>query len=87
MADKIKKGQYKVDITTFGGFTATADDAVIDGQGGSVYSSIVNGRDVMIRNNGQLTFIPFHAVDHAIITHTTEEVDAPVDDTCVVEEG
>lgn len=73
----------KVVITTIGGFSATADDAVSAGQGTGAYNALEMKRDVKILAENEITFIPYHAVDHAIITITRSEEEDPVDDTCV----
>lgn len=82
---KIWQNNYKVEITTGAGFTATADDAVTPGQGGSAWTALQGRMDVIIQGESETTFIPFHAVDHAIVTLTREEVDAPDDAACVQE--
>lgn len=78
------KQQVKVEITTAANFTVTADDAVVAGQGTAAYSALEAGRDQHIVNGANITFIPYHAVDHAIITLTQATVADPDDPTCVV---
>lgn len=72
----------RVVITTAVGFNVTADDATVKGQGTAAYGAIQNRRDVTVNNNGEITFIPYHAIDHAVITLTTSTVADPVDDVC-----
>lgn len=76
------KHQIKVDITTYQGFTATADDATVDGQGSGAFGAIQTGKDVTIAGNGTITYIPFKAIDHAEITQTNVTVADPTDDVC-----
>lgn len=76
----------KVDITTKSGFTATADDAVKKGQGTSAYGVIqsinTEMRNVVISDGTNETIIPFHAIDHAVVTKTRSQVADPTDDIC-----
>lgn len=79
------QNQIKVVITTGAGYEATADDAVNAGVGASAWSTLVAQGDVQILNGDEITFIPFRAVDHAIVTVTRTEVADPEDPTCVTE--
>lgn len=79
------QNQIKVVITTGAGYEATADDAVVAGVGSSTWATLVNQGDVQIPNGGEIIFIPFHAVDHAVVTITRTEVEDPEDPTCVTE--
>lgn len=81
------KQQVKVVITTQAGFSATADDAVSAGQGTAAYGALENHRDVVIAAETEKTFVPYHAVDHAVITFTRSTVDDPEDPTCVTDDG
>lgn len=74
--------KYSVEITTGGGYTATADDAVTDGVGSSARSLLAAGADITIATATGEIFIPFHAVDHAVITLTRTDDPDPVDPTC-----
>ena len=77
------KQSVKVVVTTIQGFTVTADDAVLNGQGTSAYGAIENRKDVTVRNGDESTFVPYRAIDHAVITFTMSTVDDPEDPTCV----
>lgn len=76
----------KVEVTTKTGFTATADDAVAKGQGTAAYGVIqsinTEMRNVVISNGTNETIIPFHAIDHAIVTKTRSQVQDPKDAIC-----
>ena len=74
----------KVVITTAGNFTYTADDAVKKGQGTNVAIALEQARDVESANadGTEITFIPFEAIDHAVITKTMTTVEDPKDDMC-----
>ena len=77
------KQLVKVDVTTIGGFTKTADDAVLAGQGTAAYGAIENGRNVIVADATEKTIIPFRAIDHAVVTLTLTQEQDPVDPTCV----
>ena len=78
------KTQIKVVITTQAAFTATADDSVVAGQGSAAYTAIQAHRDVYIDGETR-TYIPFDAIDHAVVTITQATVDDPEDPTCQTE--
>lgn len=79
-----KQMNQRVVITTFGGFTYTADDAVKKGQGTSVAIALENGRDIhsASADDSEITVIPFRAIDHAVITKQMTDVADPADDIC-----
>lgn len=77
------KQLVKVDVTTIGGFTKTADDSVLAGQGTAAYGALENGRDIIVADATEKTIIPFSAVDHAVVTLTLTQAQDPVDPTCV----
>lgn len=77
------KQQIKVVITTQGNFSVTADDAVRSGQGTAAYGALENRRDVVVDNGTERTFVPYGAIDHAVVTLTMTTVADPVDPTCV----
>lgn len=78
------KTQIKVVITTKAAFAATADDSVVAGQGSAAYTALQAHRDVYIVGATR-TFIPYDAIDHAVVTITQATVDDPADETCPVE--
>ena len=75
MATKVS---YSVAIKTLGGTTknVTGDAAA------SVFSALGAQQDLKIKETNGWTIIPFHAVDSAVVTISTESVDDPVDATC-----
>lgn len=82
----IYKNSYKVVIKTLGGTEVTANDATVAGVGSSAMAALMNGQDVYVLDgNGGGTFIPFHAVESAVVTLTRSEAEAPADETCVTE--
>lgn len=82
MAD-IYKNSYSVEITTGGSYTATADDSVVAGQGAAAVAAIEGRHDVKILTATGFIFIPFDAIDHAVVTLTRATAEAPEDETCV----
>lgn len=75
------KTQIQVVITTAAGFTATASDATVAGQGSAAYTALQGHRDIYIAGE-TITFIPYEAIDHAVITITQATVEDPEDPTC-----
>lgn len=82
---EIKKTSVKAVITTIGGFEYTADDASTPGLGTAAYASLQAERTIVGNEDGTITIIPWHAVDHAVITVTRTSEEAPEDPTCVEE--
>lgn len=78
------QNSIKVEITTFGGYSTTADDATISGVGAVAWADLQSQKDLTIQTATGWDFIPFHAVDHAIVTMTRSEGEDPEDPTCVV---
>lgn len=76
------KNSYSVEITTSGGYTVTADDAVTAGVGSSAYAMLLEGKDLEIANATGGILIPYHAVDHAIYTLTRTNEPDVADPTC-----
>lgn len=73
----------KAEVKTIGGQTITADDAVVKGAGTAVYTAIENFRMVKFDDgNGTIQIAPFHAIDFATITVSTQTITDPVDDVC-----
>ena len=79
------QNSYKVEITTSGGYTATADDSVMAGVGATAYADLHAGTDLCILQEDGEIHIPYGAVDHAIVTLTRTEVEPTEDPTCVEE--
>lgn len=78
----MQKQQVKVVVTTQAGFSVTADDSVNNGQGNAAYQALQHNRDVYVDDGTNHTYVPFGAVDHAVITLTMATVPDPTDDTC-----
>lgn len=76
------KNSYKVDITTGSGYTVSADDDAVAGVGASAYTMIQNGQDVHIATATGMVIVPFHAIDHVIVTLTRNSYTRPADPTC-----
>lgn len=76
------KNNVKVVITTGANFELTADDAVKAGQGTAAYAELQRQGDVWVDDGTKITFVPFHAIDHAVITLARTQVTDPVDDNC-----
>lgn len=77
------KQQVKVVVTTGAGFSVTADDAVLAGQGTAAYGALEGGRDIVVADATEKTYVPYNAVDHAVVTFTLSQVTDPDDPTCV----
>ena len=80
------QNSIKVEITTGGGYSTTADDATIAGVGAVAWADLQSQKDLIIQTATGWEFVPFHAVDHAIVTMTRSEVEDPDDPTCVTDE-
>lgn len=78
------KQQIRVKVTTKFGFSITADDAVVSGQGTAAYSALTACRDLYIADGTDRTIVPYHAIDYAEITPTQVTVTDPDDSACVV---
>lgn len=78
----MNKVMTKVVITTGQGYVATADDATLPMQGSGAYASIQKHADVEIRDGGNIIFIPYDKIDHAIIETQMTTVADPTDDVC-----
>lgn len=76
------KTQYSVDITTKGGYNVVADDAVVEGAGSAANIQIEQMQDIKFATATGFTVIPYHALDHAIVTVSIATVVDPVDPTC-----
>lgn len=83
---EVKKTSVQAVITTIGGFEYTADDATTPGVGTAAYGSLMAERTIIGNDSGTITIIPWHAVDHAVVTITRTSEEAPEDPTCIVED-
>ena len=85
MAD-IYKNTFRAEITTGGDYTATADDSVKAGVGAAAVAALEGHQDIKILTETGYIYIPYAAVDHAVVTLTRATAEAPEDETCVTEE-
>lgn len=81
----MQKQNVRVVVTTAANYSVTADDAVLNGQGTAAYGAIETKTDVIVRDGGDIKYIPYAAIDHAEITLTLSTEPDPQDDTCVEE--
>lgn len=73
----------KAVVTTIGGNTITADDAVVKGAGTAVYAAVKGFRQVEFDDGaGTIQIAPYHAIDFTKITMSTQTVPDPTDDVC-----
>lgn len=82
---KVTKVSIQAVVSTSGGFTYTANDATAPGAGAGVLGAVLAHRDVDSVISGTRTIIPFESIDHVVVTKTISQVDAPEDETCVIE--
>lgn len=79
----MQKQNVKVVVSTAAGFSVTADDATSAGQGTAAYGAIQTKTDITVNDGTNITYVPYKAVDHAVVTLTLSTVADPADDTCV----
>lgn len=77
------KNEYSVVITTAAGYSVTADDSTAPGVGAGAWADLQSGSDIRIATATGSVFVPFHAVDHAVVTLNRVTVTPPTDPTCV----
>lgn len=87
MADMIYKNQIKVVVTTQGAYTATFDDSANAGVGASAYAALQAHQDIVGVVGDDTIFIPFEAVDHAVVTISRTQVEKPADEMCTEDSG
>lgn len=78
----VNKPYYSVAVTTIGGYTHTFADTASMKIGKSAWSALQGAIDIKIDDGTNVYFIPFHAVDRAILTVTATEETKPVDVNC-----
>lgn len=80
---------YTVTVYTLGGGEFELADSATSAVGKAAWTALTNRADICvdteISDDPVTLFIPFHAVDHAILTKTPTEVTRP-DSPCPVEE-
>lgn len=80
----VKKDMLTVRFTTFGGYEATATDEAGKMIGTSALGQFRAEKTVVIEGAEETVYIPFHAIDHVIVTKDEADVDV-TDRNCVVE--
>lgn len=83
----MKQTSISVVITTLGGNEFTFADSVSPGLGVAALYALERGQDVIGTAEGSKIIVPYHAIDNAVVTMSTETAEDPEDDTCVVEEA
>lgn len=78
------KHTYSVTVKTIGGDTFTAADGAGSKAGYTAYQSFLHGDVIEIPGEGTATYVPYHAVDHIVVTATTS-AEEYTDSTCVTE--
>lgn len=73
MATTYTKTLKSLTIKTIGGQTITAVDTATDPIGSEALAQFNNFQTMVIRGEGTLTYIPFHAVDSIIVTVSQSE--------------
>ena len=74
MAKTFNKPLRSIVITTIGGNTINASDTASDPIASDALSQFDSFQTMVVRGNGSVTKIPFHAVDNIVVTSTTSEV-------------
>lgn len=78
----INKPYYSVAVTTIGGYSHTFADTATLKNGKSAWDALQRAVDIKIDDGTNTYFIPFHAVDHAVLTITSTQETKPVDVNC-----
>ena len=74
-----------VSVSVLGNEVAIADG---DKNGGkTAYGQLLAGEDVSVTDESRTLFIPYHAVEYAVIERSSETVEDPEDALCKPEEG
>lgn len=74
---------YTVAITTVGGTTVTATDTATAKNGYTAYQQLQHHETVVIVGEESDTYVPFDAIDHAVVTKTSATAEYE-DANCVV---
>lgn len=84
MAMTRSKLSYSVNVTTIKGTTATAADSATSNAGQSAYQAFMAKETLVIPNETNTLYIPFHAIDNIVVTITSGNEEY-TDSTCAAE--
>ena len=79
----IIKKTVSVEITTILGTQLTAADSSTSKDGTLALEAFKAMSTIVVDEGESMTEIPFHAIDHILVTETVTEEQAPADSTCV----
>ena len=82
---KVTKQTLEVKITDIGGHEFTATDTDEVKAGSLAFNLFMAGDVVEIKGENDTTYVPYHAIDHVVVTRTSSEEEI-TDDTCVPDE-
>ena len=85
MATKINH-TYSVAVYTLGGGEFTATDSDNAKAGYIAFQQFMHHETVEIPGDGSVTYVPFHAIDHVIVQHSSATAEIS-DANCVVAES
>lgn len=75
---KFPKGLKTIEVHTIGGATITAADTAKKGIASNALSEFDMGKTMHIdTGENETTLVPFHAVDHIVVTTSKTEVERP----------
>ena len=74
---------YTVTVYTLGGGEFSASDSADAKNGYNAYQQLLHHEMIVIVGDEADVYIPFHAVDHAVVSHSTETAEYS-DNNCVV---
>lgn len=75
---KYPKGLKTIEVHTIGGATITAADTAEKGIASNALSEFEKFSTMHIATGeNEITLVPFHAVDHIVVTTSTTEVERP----------
>lgn len=75
---------YTVTVTTIGGGSFTAADTDDAKAGYVAWQAFLHGQVIVIPGEESTTYVPYHAVDHIVVT-TEQSTAEYTDDTCVTD--
>ena len=76
MAKTFNKPLRSIVITTIGGATISAEDTATDPIASDALSEFAMFKTMHVRTgDGEVTYVPFHAVDNIVVTTTSSEVE------------
>ena len=88
MATTYKKALKSIEIKTLGGTTVSVADTVTEPKASAPLAEFEAFKTMhIISGVGEMTLIPFHAVDSIVVTTTASEDITKADPYCVEESG